>query len=171
MNQHFDTERLRLRKLSLSDACFIYELVNTTGWIKNIGDRNVHSIDDAQSYIQKIIDNTSVSYWTVNLQNGNFSTGIVTLIKRDFLEHHDIGFAFLPQYTQKGYACEATKAVLDQITNDPLHNCILAITIKDNSSSIRLLEKLGFVFEKEIETEKLLRYALTTVATSQPPLI
>jgi [ribosomal protein S5]-alanine N-acetyltransferase len=162
MKQNFDTERLKLQKLSKNDADFIYELVNTAGWIKNIGDRHVHTVADAQSYIQKIIDNPSVCYWTVSLQNNGPTIGVITLIKRDYLEHHDIGFAFLPQHTQHGYAYEATKTVLGHLIKSPLHDRILAITIRDNHSSIRLLEKLGFSFEKEIETEQLLRYTMTT---------
>ncbi len=161
-NQQFDTERLILKKLSQNDACFIYELVNTTDWIKNIGDRNVRSIDDAQSYVQKIIDNPNLSYWVVSLRNTTSSIGIITLIKRDYLEHHDIGFAFLPQHAKQGYAYESAKVVLDEISKSQLHQCILAITLRDNLASIRLLEKLGMIFDEiiKVETDSLLRYTL-----------
>jgi RimJ/RimL family protein N-acetyltransferase len=165
MGNKIQTGRLVLSRLNLDDAHFMYELVNTADWIKNIGDRNVQSVDDAQNYVQKIIDNPNVSYWAVKLQSEMSSLGIVTLIKRDYLEHHDIGFAFLPQYTKHGYAHEATKAVLEQIIKDQHHDRILAITIPDNSSSIRLLEKLGLVFDSTIqpEAEQLLCYSIATI--------
>jgi [ribosomal protein S5]-alanine N-acetyltransferase len=154
MDQRINTERLLLDKLSLSNTPFIYELVNTAGWIKYIGDRNVRSISDAQNYVQKIIDNPNIAYWVVNLKGSTSPIGIVTLIKRDYLEYSDIGFAFLPQYTKNGYAHEATGAVLAEITHNQQHECILAITTKENTDSIRLLEKLGLNFDKEIEREQ-----------------
>jgi [ribosomal protein S5]-alanine N-acetyltransferase len=75
---------------------------------------------------------------------------IITLIKRDYLEHHDIGFAFLPQYENRGYDYEAAHAVLKQLLNYAHHSTFLATTIPENTKPIQLLEKLGMRFEKEI---------------------
>ena len=49
------TDRLMLEKLRLDDYDFILSLVNTTGWIENIGDRNIHSKNEAIEYINKIL--------------------------------------------------------------------------------------------------------------------
>ena len=75
------------------------------------------------------------------------------MIKRDYLPNHDIGFAFLPQYCGKGYAFEATKAVIDELSKMSFHSILQAITIKDNHSSIKLLERTGFKFERMIKIE------------------
>ena len=48
------TERLSLNLLILNDHDFIMRLVNSHGWIEFIGDRNVHSKEDAIAYINKI---------------------------------------------------------------------------------------------------------------------
>jgi [ribosomal protein S5]-alanine N-acetyltransferase len=158
------TERLRLDELTLHHDSFILELVNSPGWIQFIGDRHIHSIDNAQEYIRKIMDNPNVQYWIVTIQDTDYAIGIVTLIKRDYLKHHDIGFAFLPQYEKKGYAYESVKAVLNKLIQDSLHTHILGATTKQNHYSIRLLEKLGLKFEEEIliENETLLLYSLET---------
>ncbi len=37
------TNRLTLRKLEEKDCSFILELLNTEGWLKFIGNRNVHN--------------------------------------------------------------------------------------------------------------------------------
>ena len=37
----FETNRLLLRPTSITDAEFIYELLNTPKWIQYIGDRNI----------------------------------------------------------------------------------------------------------------------------------
>lgn len=163
MKKNYLTTRLILNELSLNDEQFIMELVNTPEWIKFIGDRNIRTQEDARVYIQKIIDNSAVNYWIVKLQEQNIPIGIITFIKRDYLEHYDIGFAFLSKFTKKGYAYEATTTVLNDIINDLTHTHILATTVQENIDSIKLLEKLGFRFEKEIEdgNDLLLVYSIS----------
>ena len=67
------------------------------------------------------------------------------------LEHHDIGFAFLPAYTKQGYAFEAALAVLTNLVKDKEHSIILATTIKENEASVQLLKKLGFAYRNKIK--------------------
>ncbi|MCY7293634.1 MAG: GNAT family N-acetyltransferase, partial [Ferruginibacter sp.] len=153
MNTNYKTERLTLRELTAADNQFIFELVNTPGWIKFIGDRNVKTSEDADNYIQKIISNPNISYRVVTLLDHQTAIGLVTFIKRDYLDHPDIGFAFLPAYSKQGYAFEATKEVLNDLLNQQEHSTILATTIPQNSSSIQLLKKLGLSFSKQITHE------------------
>ena len=47
-----ETERLFLRKITIDDATFMLELLNTPTWLQFIGDRNVHSIEDAENYLK-----------------------------------------------------------------------------------------------------------------------
>lgn len=147
------TERLVLKPLTINDSQFIRELVNTPGWLRFIGERNVHSEEDAVKYIQKILSNPNINYWVVKARTVNSSLGVVTLIKRNYLEYHDIGFAFLPDSFGRGYAKEAALSLLNHVFSTGNHSHIQAITLPDNQSSIALLEKLGFVFETEIEEE------------------
>lgn len=160
----FTTNRLTLNPLCLNDNSFILELVNTPGWLQYIGDRNVKTTEDAQAYIQKVIDNPNLNYWVVRLKEGDIPIGIVTFIKREYLAHHDIGFAFLPGFMHKGYAFEATKVVLNKVSETAVHNEINAVTINANNSSIKLLERLGFHLDREIvaDHESLLIYTITT---------
>ena len=62
MKKRFTTRRLELNELTPHDAPFIQVLLNTEGWIRFIGDRNIKSVEDAGVHIQKIIDNTNVTY-------------------------------------------------------------------------------------------------------------
>lgn len=150
------TDRLIIEPLSKNDDGFILELLNTEGWIKFIGDRNIKAKSDAIAYIQKINGNQSVCYWTVKLKTSKVAIGIITFIKRDYLKHNDIGFAFLPQYSNKGFAYEATKNVLEHLILMHDLTTILAITIPGNLNSIKLLEKIGFQFDSIIEIEKVI---------------
>jgi RimJ/RimL family protein N-acetyltransferase len=149
-----NTERLTIQPLVPNDQRFILELLNSAGWIQFIGDRHVHTVEEASAYVQKIIENVHIRYWVVRLKAGDEPIGIITLIKREYLTHHDVGFAFLPRFTNKGFALEATSAVLSEVAKSPEHNHLYAITVPSNTRSVRLLKKIGFEFEKEIEVEK-----------------
>lgn len=161
MKSNFETDRLTLSPLSLNNAAFIYALLNTKGWIEFIGDRNIKSIDDANNYINKILCSDGITYWVVSLKESDTAIGLVTLIKRDYLEHNDIGFAFLPQYAKQGYAFEAAYTILEELRKYPSYSIMLATTIPGNKSSIQLLEKLGLKYNREIiaNEEKLLVYS------------
>jgi [ribosomal protein S5]-alanine N-acetyltransferase len=163
MRESYQTDRLKLDLLSPPDAGFILRLLNSAGWLKFIGDRNIHSTQDALNYIEKTVANPKITYWVVRSVGENLSMGMVSFIKRDYLENHDIGFAFLPEFSGNGYALEAAKVVLTDLLKAPDHQTILATTLKENRNSIRLLEKLGFRFKKEIEPggEKLQLYSIS----------
>ncbi len=49
--QILETEHLILRHFTLEDVAFILELLNTPTWLQFIGDKNVHSIEDAENYL------------------------------------------------------------------------------------------------------------------------
>ncbi len=163
MEHFYNTERLELSALKLTDADFIRTLVNTKEWIKYIGERNIHTNEAAENYVQKIIDNTNINYWVVSLTNQNINVGVVTFIKRDYLDYYDIGFAFMPDYTGNGYALEASKVVLNDALNNKNHLQILATTLKENTNSIKLLEKMGLSFQRQqqVEEELLMVYGIS----------
>ena len=142
MQSKYSTSRLLLQKLTLIDSEFILNLVNTPEWIKFIGERNIKTSDDTITYIQKLINDPAINYWVVKLIDSQTPIGVVTLIKHDYLEHWDIGFAFLSNYSKHGYAHEAACVVLNDALADPSHSQILAVSIRENSNSIQLLEKL-----------------------------
>ena len=150
MHLSLTTPRLSIDPISLKDFEFIQKLLNTPGWIQYIGDRNIHSDEAAKNYLQKILDNPNVHYWIVRLNEGGVPIGIVTFMIRNYLDDYDFGFAFLPEYGKQGYAFEASSEVMKELKKDPAFKQILGITLPDNVSSIKLLERLGFVFEKNI---------------------
>ena len=69
------------------------------------------------------------------------------LLRRDYHPDVEIGFAFLPGGRGHGYVFEAATAVLGVARSLKLDR-IVAITALDNQRSIRVLEKLGFRFER-----------------------
>jgi len=157
------TTRLALSDLCLSDDIFILELLNTKEWIQFIGDRKIKTIEDAQGYINMILNFHDMHFRVVRLLENDIKIGIVTLIKREYLEFPDLGFAFLPAVSKLGYAYEASQATLNAIKKNHVNSNIHAITIAENTNSIRLLEKLGFGFDKVFrdDNEELQLYTIT----------
>jgi len=145
------TERLSLELMTIQDHPFMRELMNTQGWLTFIGDRNIHSDEDAIAYINKINNTANFTYWMVRLKQPGKSIGVISFLKRNYLQHFDIGFAFLPEYCGQGFAYEAAAEVLSIVKRLPAYATVLATTIPANVSSIKLLTRLGFRFEKEIE--------------------
>lgn len=152
MQNQITTARLQLTLLSLQDHNFIITLLNTEGWIKFIGQRNIRTKADAIAYINKIMSNPNIFYWVASTKENNSPIGIISFIKRAYLDHFDIGFALLPEYNGYGYAFEAAKEVLLMVSNNAFYP-VLATTIPQNIHSIKLLKKLGLHFEKEINVE------------------
>ena len=146
------SERLRLRGLVANDAPFILELVNEPSWLRFIGDRGVRNLDDARAYIangpQASYARHGFGLYLVERAADAAPLGLCGLLKRDALEHADIGFAFSPRHWGQGYAGEAARAVLADARDRLGLARVLAITNPDNAASIGLLEKAGFRFQR-----------------------
>ncbi|WP_416864166.1 MAG: GNAT family N-acetyltransferase [Imperialibacter sp.] len=153
--------RIQLSPLNTTHAPFIIELVNSPGWLEFIGERNVKSREDAEAYIRKIESNPAIDYWIIELVTSGEPVGIVTLIQRDYLQSPDIGFALLPAFEKQGYAFEAVSLFLNDFFSVSANKEVHAIILEHNRSSIQLVQKLGFVFDDEIEVngEKLSLYS------------
>ena len=160
------TERLEIVELTETDADFIFQLMNDSDWIKNIGDRGINTVQDAKRYIiDKLVPaytEYGFGFHLVKHKSDQKPLGICGIIKRSFLDHADIGFAFLPEYRGKGFAFEACTAIYQFAQQKQAFGQIAAITIPSNTPSIRLLEKMGFTYDKMIEWpddgEKLMYY-------------
>ncbi|HCY86107.1 MAG TPA: hypothetical protein DHV36_13300, partial [Desulfobacteraceae bacterium] len=96
----------------------------------------------------------------VVLKTDDTPIGTCGLLKRDFLDYPDLGYAFLPEFRSRGYAGEASAGVLYWGKKTFDLQKIGAIVNSDNQASIRLLERIGFSYEKEVtipETKKLVK--------------
>lgn len=159
------TERLLLRWLDETDKEFIVALLNDRSFIENIGDRGVRTEEDALKYIEKMQDiyrKQGFGFYLVET-HAKEKLGISGLIHRPGLNDPDIGFAFFPRYHGKGFAWESAEAVKAMAIRDFQLKRIVAITSPGNTSSIRLIEKLGLRFEKNIllphDTKEVALYA------------
>ena len=120
-----------------------------------IGDKRVRTEKDARRYIETgpaaMYARHGFGLWLVERTEDRTPIGICGLIKRDALPDVDVGFAFLPSFRGSGYAFEAAQAVVNFGWNALGLARIVAITSPDNDPSMRLLERLGFGFERMLQ--------------------
>jgi len=149
------TKRLILREITVEDAEFVLRLVNEPSFVSNIGDKGLKNLRDAERFILE-------GYWTnqgrlgygmflVELKGGRNPIGGCGLLYRKVLDVTDIGFAFLPEYWNHGFAYEAAEAILNYGHLTLGVSKIVGLTSEDNLGSINLLKKLGMDFEKTVK--------------------
>ncbi len=150
-----ETERLRLRWMTVADAPFLLELMNDPAFITHVADRGLRTVADAANYIaEKFLPHYAEHGFGSNvviLKATGDPVGTCGLFKRPTLDEVDIGYAFLPAYRGLGLAHEAAAAVLAHghaVLEIPR---IAAITSLTNEDSIKLLEKLGLHFERTFQ--------------------
>lgn len=149
-----ETPRLRLRLLSPQDSGFILELLTDPDFRANVGDRGVYDLPSAARYIEQ---GPGASYaqfgfcmYAVEHKDSARALGLCGLLRRDSHPDVEIGFAMLPIGRGQGYASEAAAAALKLGIEHFGLKRIVAITAPDNRASIRLLERLGFRFERMV---------------------
>lgn len=146
-----ETDRLILRELAVEDAPFILALLNDPDWLRYIGDRNVRTLADAETFITDRLmahyRERGFGFWLAVSKHDGAAAGMCGLVKRDGLDDVDVGYAFLPAYRGQGLAFEAAEASLAYARDRLGLKRVVAITGQDNVVSARLLERLGLRFE------------------------
>jgi [ribosomal protein S5]-alanine N-acetyltransferase len=143
-----ETERLVLREVEATDAAFLLGLLNSPGFLENIGDRGVRDEDQARAYIS---DRILASYrehgfgmWLTVQKADRKSVGLAGLVRREGLDYPDVGYAFIQKTWGQGYAQEAAAAVLAHARAALGIPVLAAITTPENYASMAVLRKIGF---------------------------
>jgi ribosomal-protein-alanine N-acetyltransferase len=153
----FESDRLWLRPTSEEDADFIVAVFNTPGALKYIGDRNIHTCEDALSFIRsrtlKQLRERGYANYTLVEKESGAKVGVCGLYARLGLENVDLGYAMLPEFERRGFASEAGQRLMQAAKEDFDLHVLDAITHPHNVASMALLEKLGFDNLGEISLE------------------
>lgn len=145
------TARLRLCRFEpehAADQDFVLQLLNQRSFIDNIADRGVRTPADAAAYLR---DGPQASYarfgfglMRVERREDGLPIGMCGLLKRDYFDYPDIGYALLDAHAGRGYAREAARATLAWGFERFAPARIAASTAPHNAASIGLLLQLGF---------------------------
>ena len=151
MTEILTTDRLRLRLVTLDDAPFYLALANDPAFIEHIGDRQLRTVEAAERGLRDgpvaMQAKHGHSLYLVERLQDSAPLGLSGLVKRDTLEHVDIGYAFMPEHRGRGYAFEAGQAVMRHAAALGIRK-LAAIASPANTASIALLQRLGLRFER-----------------------
>lgn len=149
-----ETERLILRRMTLADAPLILELLTDPAFVRFVADRGLKSEADAATYItEKILpsfEKHGFGFYVAELKDTHEPVGMCGLIKRDTLDDVDIGFSIRRSHWRRGFGYEAANGVMKYARETLGLRRIVGIANPENANSIKLLEKLGLRFERQV---------------------
>ena len=145
------TERLSLRQFIPGDENEIFIMRSDEEMNKYTGIEKAESIEDAISFIEKInklIGNNESVMWGITLKHESRLIGTICLwniVSEE--EQAETGYVLLPQFQGRGIMQEAIMKVIEYGFTAMKLQSIIADLHPDNISSVKLLERTGFVFE------------------------
>jgi ribosomal-protein-alanine N-acetyltransferase len=146
-----ETERLILREVTDADAAFLLDLLNSPGFLENIGDRGVRDEAQARAYIAERVLGSyrehGFGMWLTERKSDRKPVGLAGLVRREGLDCPDVGYAFEPKAWGQGYAQEAAAAVMQHAREKLGLGKLAAITSPENYASMAVLRKIGFTFQ------------------------
>lgn len=150
-----ETARLNLRPVTTDDAAFVLRVLNDPGYVENIADRGVRTLEQAREYMKTAAvfayDDRGLGFNIVEVRETGEAVGICGLVKRDTLDDVDVGYALLETYAGRGYAREAAAGTLAHALGRLGLGRVVAITAPGNTGSRRVLEVIGMRFEGVIQ--------------------
>jgi RimJ/RimL family protein N-acetyltransferase len=149
-----ETERLWLRPMTIHHAEFYLQLMNSPGWYRFIGDRNVRTLQECEEYLGRSMlpqwEEKGFGNYIAYRKEDGAPIGAIGIFTRPGLENVDLGFALLDEYMGQGYGYEGAKRLLEEAANSFELTMIGAITSPENIPCQGLLTKLGFVYLRNI---------------------
>jgi RimJ/RimL family protein N-acetyltransferase len=148
------TSRLVLRPFTIEDVPVQYEMNLDPEVSRYTGDGGVVGIDEIE---RRIKDHVLRDYrvhgfgrMAVVLKETDEVIGFCGLKYLSDLEEVDLGYRFVQRHWGKGIATEAGQAILDYGWSDLGLKRVIAWVLPENEGSVRVLDKLGFHFEKAL---------------------
>ena len=158
--REIEGERIKLRKLKLSDAGDIYNNLNdeeVVRWLLRIP--FPYTLGDAVKFIRRthyrIRKNSGYAF---GIELGGKIIGVVDLFNIDWENRNsELGYWLGRKYWNQGLMTEAVKLILKFAFEDLKLHRVSACLFEDNSASRRVLEKVGFKFEGKKREARLKR--------------
>jgi len=159
MRLEFDGKRVSIRPLRFSDAPYLYENVKDkeiVTWTVSIP--HPYPKDGALKFVRKVrynIEKKKAYAFGIVLKETGTVIGVVELMALDWRDKNaEIGYWLGRKYWAEGLMTEAVRLILEfGFGNLKLHR-IYAKLFKENTGSVRVLEKCGFKLEGRMREER-----------------
>jgi RimJ/RimL family protein N-acetyltransferase len=141
----FETERLLIRNLKLSDLNAFHEMESNPkvlqfadGVVKSIGDHLIELKELISSY-----NNPKNDFWIFAIENksNQLFIGTVALVKDE--NDDEIGYRFLEKYWNLGFGSEVCKGIILYCKKKGMKK-IIGYVVDENRASAKILEKYNF---------------------------
>lgn len=150
-NKKIESERLLLRKLSLTDAVDIYDYASDVQVSKFTTWENHSSLDDTNTFLHMVLqkyENEQPSDWGILLKDTNKVIGTCGWVYLNEQHHRaEMGYALSRNYWNQGLITEAVRTILTFGFNELNLNRIEARCISENIGSERVMQKVGMHYE------------------------
>ncbi len=150
-----ETKRLQLRTFVLEDAQEALECWESDPEVARYMMWQSHNdIEKTRGFMQREIskiDNEEWYRWCITDKSTNEIMGTCLIYWNDEENCWDIAYNLGRKYWGKGYTTEAMKAVMEFAINTLHVKEVIATHAIENPASGKVIEKLGFVYEREVE--------------------
>ena len=152
-----ETERIILRKFTLDDAEQAFKMSSDPAVMKYIIGERFESADQVREMIKKNVFGDYEKYGfgrlAITLKPSNKFIGFTGLKYNEDFKEVDIGYRLIKEYWGKGIATEASLSALNYGFEKLGLKRIVALAFEENIASIKVMEKLGMCFEKNMEVD------------------
>lgn len=143
----FETERCSINTFQKSDFVDVKQLYQNEEVRKYLG--GIRPEDSIEVALDEMLYPSDDSfYWVVREKHTADFIGLISLDPHHEGVYLEVSYQFLPSWWGKGYATEAVQLIVNYALNDLKLSKIVAETQTANTSSCRLLEKLGMELER-----------------------
>ncbi|MGB0861764.1 MAG: GNAT family N-acetyltransferase [Saprospiraceae bacterium] len=145
------TDRIRLRRVILDDVKPLFVMRSDVNAMKYIGRPIAESIKDAEDLIHRIdemMEKETAVHWAITLKGNDKLIGTIgfwQLSKQS--RRTEIGYMLQSDFHRQGIMQEALNLVMNYAFEVMNLHSVEARTSPDNSPSIKILERNGFVKE------------------------
>ena len=151
-----ETERLRVREMTVEDLKSLYLLYDDEQVQKFVG-LLYEDPDEELAYMEQYIETVypffGYGMWIVEEKETGMTIGRAGFNFREFYEGMELGYLIGKEFRNKGYATEVCRAIVDYVKEEFHPDEIRSLTTKDNSSSKKVLEKVGFRYIEDVELD------------------
>lgn len=150
-NPVFETERLILRKLELTDAEDYYVLASDPAVTTHTTWSRHETLEDSIGFIERVNERVRLRqayHWGILYKPKGLLIGRTGIINVDPVnERSEIGYALASEYWNLGIVTEATKRIVAFLFNEVGFNRLEARCNENNPGSYRVMEKIGMTCE------------------------
>lgn len=152
-----ETNRLRLRKPTQDDEMIHFRYQSDANNFPNVDMLVYKDIQQVKDYFNNMVcgtNNKKWLFWIIADKHSNTALGTISLwnVDKD-LGVGELGFGLYKEARGFGFMSEAVRAVLDYSFIKLDMNRVFAYTDEKNRESIKVLNRLGFDYDKKAREE------------------